>query len=219
LRQFEKEVKFTDSLFIFEGLSPKEIKEINGLFASPQKFNKGEVIYGVENFQKSLGYIIDGKATAVCDNSSGLYMNSFEKGSCFGAAALFDTGNKYVSTIVADTDTTVLFITEEQLKSIFVTYPQTAINYINFLSEKVRFLNRKLGLISCGSSDDTVFKYLSSVADKDGLAKLPQSMTLVSKTLGIGRATLYRCLDNLENKGLIVRENNIIKVIKNEKNS
>lgn len=209
---------FTDKLFIFEGLTDKEIKEISSLFSPPHSFKKGEIIYSSENFRHSLGYILEGKASAVCDNSTGLYMKSFEKGSCFGAAALFGTDNKYVSTIIADTDITVLFITEEQLKSIFVSFPETAINYINFLSEKVRFLNRKLGLLSCGTSDDTVLKYLLSSADNNGFVKLPKSMTLLSKTLGIGRATLYRCLDNLENKGLIVRENNCIKVIENEKN-
>ena len=44
-------------------------------------------------------------------------------------------------------------------------------------------------------------------------------MTLLAKTLGLGRATLYRSLDNLERDGIILRENNNIKVIKNEKNS
>lgn len=208
----------TDKLFIFDGLTEKEIKEICALFSSPNTFKKGETIYSTDNFQHSLGYIIDGKASAVCDNTTGTYMKSFEKGSCFGAAALFGTGNKYVSTIIADSDITVQFITEEQLKNIFVSFPKTAINYINFLSEKVRFLNEKISLFSCSSSDDALFKYLCSSTDKDGFVKLPKSMTLLSKTLGIGRATLYRCLESLENRGLIVRENNNIKVIKNEKN-
>ena len=83
----------------------------------------------------------------------------------------------------------------------------------------MRFLNKKLSVISCSNAEDTVLKYLLSVCDSDNNAKIPKSMTLLAKTLGLGRATLYRSLESLEKDGLILRENNNIKVIKNEKNS
>ena len=59
--------------------------------------------------------------------------------------------------------------------------------------------------------------YLASAADKDGCASIPKSMTMLSRMLGLGRASLYRSLDSLEKSGHIIRENNIIKVINNEK--
>ena len=68
-------------------------------------------------------------------------------------------------------------------------------------------------MLSRPSGEDTVYNYLSSQKDDDGIAQIPKSMTLVAKTLGIGRATLYRSLDALEIKGKILRENKIIKVI------
>jgi predicted transcriptional regulator len=81
----------------------------------------------------------------------------------------------------------------------------------------VRFLNKKLSVLSCSNAEDTVLKYLSSVTDGENYALIPKNMTLLSKMLGIGRATLYRTLDNLETSGRILRENNKIKVINNEK--
>ena len=143
-------------------------------------------------------------------------MKSFESGSVFGAAAVFG-GEKYVSKIIAETNTTILFITEHQLKEVFIEYPQTSLNYISFLSEKIRFLNSKLSVISCGSAEDTVYRYLSGVTDSENYARLPESMTLLAKMLGLGRASLYRSLDALEQSGMIMRENNKLKVIKNEK--
>ena len=44
---------------------------------------------------------------------------------------------------VGKTDAKILFISEKKLKSIFLKYPQASINYIEFLSDKVRFLNKK----------------------------------------------------------------------------
>ena len=209
---------FTEKLFLFEGLSKAEYQKIIKDFSLPKKFKKDEIIYSAENFENAIGFILNGSAFALCDNNSNVHIKTFESGSCFGAAAVFG-GDRYVSTVIAKTDIEVLFITEEQLKKIFLEYPKTSLNYINFLSEKVRFLNKKLSLLSCGSAEDTVLKYLSSSADSEGYAQIPKSMTLLSKMLGLGRASLYRSLDTLESQGIIIRENNRIKVIKNEKNS
>lgn len=200
-------------LFLLDGFSEEEQNEIIGTFNNPINFKKGDVIYSTDVFSNSLGYIISGKAFAVNNNGQGVFMKTFEKGSCFGAAAVFGGVEKYVSTIIAKTDTEVLFISEDNLKEIFKRKPETAINYISFLSDKVRFLNKKLSVLSCHSAEETVYNYLSSVADSDGYAIIPKNMTLFSKTLGIGRATLYRSFTSLEESGKILRENNRIKVI------
>ena len=55
------------------------------------------------------------------------------------------------------------------------------------------------------------------MADSEGNVNSFKSMTLLAKTLGLGRATLYRSLEGLEKDGVILRENNNIKVIKKEK--
>lgn len=203
----------TEELFLLDGLMDDEKKQITESFKPPIFFKKGEVIYSADKFSNSLGYICSGRAFAVTNNGQGIFMKSFEKGSCFGAAAIFGGGEKYVSTVIAKTDTEVLFISEEALRQIFISIPKTAVNYISFLSDKVRFLNKKLSVLSCTSADETVYNYLSSVRDSDGFALNPKSMTLFSKMLGIGRATLYRSLDRLEENGKILRENNRIKVI------
>lgn len=205
-------------LFLLDGLNASEQKIITESFPPPVKFKKGEVIYSADNFSNSLAFICSGKAFAVTNNGQGVYMKSFEHGACFGAAALFGGDEKYVSTVIAKTDTEVLFINEKALEKIFRLYPQTAVNYISFLSDKVRFLNKKLSVLSCPNAEDTVFNYLNSVRESENYAVIPKNMTLFSKMLGIGRATLYRTLDSLEASGKILRENNKIKVIDNEKN-
>ena len=218
MRQFcEGNMLNPENLFLLDGLTECERKIIISDFPASVNFKKGEVIYSADKFSNSLGFICSGKAFAVTNNSQGVFMKSFESGTCFGAAAIFGSGEKYVSTVIAKTDTTVLFINEELLNKIFLNYPKTAVNYISFLSDKVRFLNKKLSVLSCSNAEDTVLKYLSSVTDGENYALIPKNMTLLSKMLGIGRATLYRTLDNLETSGRILRENNKIKVINNEK--
>ena len=202
-----------EELFLLEGLQEKEKEDIIKNFDPPIKFKKGEIIYTADKFSNSLGFICKGTAFAVTNSGQELFMNSFGEGACFGAAALFGGGESYVSTIIAKTDTEVLFISEDTLNSIFTNFPKASINYISFLSEKIRFLNKKLSMLSCSNTEEAVLNYLSSVRDCDGYALIPKNMTLFSKMLGIGRASLYRSLDKLEENGKILRENNRIKVI------
>lgn len=209
-------MKYSD-LFLFKGLPTEDIKKISVRLSDTREFKKGEIIYSKTDFPNAIGFIIKGKAFAVSNNQNETFLNNFEENMCFGVAAVFGGSENYISTITAKTDVTVLFITEEQLKVIFSDYPQTAINYISFLSEKVRFLNNKLCVISCTNACDTLLNYLNSIADQQGNAEIPQSMTLFSKMLGLSRASLYRALDTLLENGNIIRENNYIKVIKNEK--
>ncbi len=205
------------SLFLLDGLGEAEKEKIISSFPAPQSFKNGETIYSADGFFRAIGLLLSGSAVAVTDNKQKLVMNRFSAGMCFGAAAVFGEGKQYISTIVAESDTEILFFTEEYLKKLFKDYPQTAINYIAFLSDKIRFLNKKLSVVSCQNAEDSVYKYLLNLAGDDGYAILPVSMTELSKMLGLGRASLYRSLDTLEANGKIKRENNKFKVIQNEK--
>jgi CRP-like cAMP-binding protein len=210
-------MNFIKNIFLLNGLNQAEKAEIISGFSSTVKYKKGDIIYSADDFPNAIGYVVKGKAAAVTNNQNNIHMRTFEAGTCFGVASIFGGDNYYVSTITAKTDIEILFITENELKEIFLKFPKTATNYIEFLSNKIRFLNTKLSVISCNNADDTVLKYLSTVCDSEGNAANLKSMTLLAKTLGLSRATLYRSLESLEKSGIILRENNSIKVIKNEK--
>ena len=159
-------IKF-DNFFLLKNLSETQKNEIVSTFSSPVLFKKGETVYSSHKFKNAVGYIIKGSATASSDNPNETHLKTFSKGMSFGVATLFGGGECYISTITAKTDLEVLFITEDELKTLFQKYPQTAINYITFLSEKVRFLNKKLNVISCSGTENTVYKYLTSLADQN----------------------------------------------------
>lgn len=205
------------SFFLLGGLEDSQIKDVLSHFPEAKKFNSGEIIYSSDNFLHCLALVVSGTVIAVTDNAQRVVMRKFSAGMCFGAAAVFGSKDSYVSNVLAESDCEIIFIDEEILKSVFHKYPQTAVNYIAFLSGRIRFLNEKLSLFSCHSTEDTLYRYLSSSLDSDGYAVLPRSMTMLSKMLGIGRASLYRNLDSLEKNGLIERKNNKIKVTENEK--
>lgn len=203
-----------DNLFLLNGLSSDDKEAIISLFDETIIFKKGELIYSGDSFLRAIAVIVKGKAVAVTNNERKLVMKELPAGSCFGAAAVFGHNKSYVSHVTAQSDTEICFIKESVLTEIFKKYPQTAVNYITFLSDRIRFLNNKLSVISGSDAEDTVLKYLTSLSDSNGYAAIPVSMTMLAKMLGLGRASLYRSLDALEQSGNIIRENNRIKVIK-----
>ncbi|MBQ9965521.1 MAG: Crp/Fnr family transcriptional regulator [Clostridia bacterium] len=203
--------------FLLKGLSEDEISSVINCFEEPKHFSKGEIIYSEKNFYNAIGYIIKGKVRAITNNKNGIVIKTFSDGMSFGVAALFGEEKSYVSTLAAESDCVIQFVSEQTLKSIFERFPKTAINYITFLSERVRFLNKKLGIISCSSARDKVLKYLIETADEGGQLSLPENISFLAKSLGIGRTSFYRSIEELESKGIIAKENNIIRVNDYEK--
>lgn len=175
-------------------------------FNEPERFSKGQVIYGQDSYPNGIGILLSGKAKALSLSGGGL-LTRFEKGSVFGAAGLFGDNKEYISKIVADSDCAVLFIDQTLLEELFEKYPKVSLNYISFLSSKIRFLNEKLAIMMQDGVEGRLYEFLLK---NDGYSG---KMTVLSNMLCIGRTSLYRALLTLEEKNLIVRNDERIKVI------
>lgn len=195
-------------IFLLDGLLDTQKQEITKRFPPSEHFCKGDVIYSTNHYEKALGVVLDGTAAA---RSGEVIKRTFTAGDIFGAAAVFAEDNGYVSEIVATGNCTVQLIPEGLLTKLFEKYPQTSLNYIKFLTKKVRFLNNKISQFSARGATQKLYAYLVQAAGSDGLVTVP-SMTEVTRQTGIGRTSLYRCLEELANSGLIVRKNNTIRV-------
>lgn len=198
-----KEESVLSKIFLFKGVNRNFKYEDLG---EVKAFEKGECIYECNNYTKALGILLNGKAKAV---SGDVALTEFLSGSVFGAAAIFANNETYVSKIVAKTNCAVLFISEEKLKQLFASYPQTAINYVSFLSSKICFLNQKISLFTANSVESKLYAYLSSNPTNEKI-----NMSKLSNALGIGRTSLYRALGELEQKNIIVRKDGKVSVIK-----
>lgn len=193
------------STYLFSG-TENVLDSVN--LTEPVTFNKGEVIYDENRFLKSIGIVLSGKARAVSLNGE-VPLSYFSKGNVFGAAALFGENKEYISRIEAVSDCTVQFIEQETLTQLFRADEQVAVNYISFLSSKIRFLNGKLSVMMQEGVEGRLYAYLYKLGEEGYSGKL----TELSKTLCMGRTSLYRSLENLEQNNLIVRKDGKIKVI------
>lgn len=175
--------------------------------------SKGAVLYTTRQFQHSLGFVLSGKVRVTRGD---LFVDVLEPGAWFGAAALFNDREDYPTTLTAQTDCRVLFLTQETVAQLMERWPRAGINYVHYLSGRIRFLSDRLNSLAAGSAEEKVEQFLRRSADADGVVCVPA--TAVAQALGLGRASVYRAFDTLEERGVLKRDHKkfIIKSQKSE---
>ena len=195
------------STFLFEGVD--EIV-VEGIVRDPrcrlQRFQKNQIIFDETHFMRCLGIILVGTVRVDKETPDGkrMKMSDLSPGECFGAASMFSSREVYATRLMAQDSTEILFIPEEVILWAMHRNFHITENYIRYLSNRIWFLNEKISGLTAGSVDQRVSVFLMDQCDASG--RLISSMTELSRQLNIGRASLYRALDALEEKGLIRRE-------------
>ncbi|MCQ2512175.1 MAG: Crp/Fnr family transcriptional regulator [Lachnospiraceae bacterium] len=191
--------------YILEGLKKEEIEKVEARLKT-ERFQKGMELYRTG----SIGMIITGSAKIIRNTEAGasITVRKIGVGEIFGAASLFGEWDSSLSSILAVENGSIRYITEKDFQELIQQYPQIAINYITFLSDRIRFLNKRLDTFSAGSVDHKLYEYLLSIADEEGTASLDMGLAELARRLKIGRSSLYRCIDHLEEAGLVKREKN-----------
>ncbi len=198
---------------LFDGLPKGVYEDIkNDKRCRIECYAPGDVIYTADNFERSLGLIINGSAVVKSHGGSGVIVRRLEADDCFGAAALFSQRENYVSEITALKNCSVLFIPEDVIKAFMERYPRLSLNYIRFLTGRIEYLNTLVDAYSSSTVISKVSKFIYAHQLGSGVP-FGFNLTELSKSLGIGRASLYRALDELENSGAIKKDGKNISVL------
>ena len=192
------------SLFLFEKVKEQTLEFcLDHPGCTERSYAKGDVIFDPERFERALGVVVQGRIqVSKRRGEQSLPLRTAVQGEVFGAAALF--GNEdYVTCLTAATDCRVLFLSQPLVQELFVRESQAALNYIRFLSGRIRFLNGKIDSFTAGSAEGRLARYLLTLPQQEESVALPCSLSELAKALDIGRASLYRAFDALERVGAI----------------
>lgn len=191
---------------IFHNIEKDKAIEIIKKNSSLIKIKKGDTI----SLSKKLSCLTKGKANVSVLNSDKTVVRQLCEGAVFGCAVLF--GGEAVSHITALCDCELVTVSEEKMSDLFLKEPTISLNYIRLLSEKIRFLNKRLSDFTSGSVEERLYLFLKKAANEEGAVKT--SMTLLAKNIGVGRTSLYRALTALEEQSLITKDKNTIYIVK-----
>lgn len=144
------------------------------------------------------------------EQCSDLLLRILREGDTFGVATLFgNAGTSAITKIMAVSDTEALCMKAETVRHLITGDGNFALRYIDFLADRIRFLNKRIACIGAGSAEDKLCTWLlNQTPDIQGdiTLTLPMSLSRLADTLGLGRASLYRALDELASRGLLIRQ-------------
>lgn len=199
----EEEEKSVLGCPLFRNIPPERVAEaLEEAGVRRREFQRGDVIYAPHAFERSLGILLTGR---VAVRKGSLPVSLLGPGELFGAAALYNDEPDYVTTLTAKTGCAALFFSQGQMDKLLARWPEIGRNYICYLSARIRFLSGKVEELAGPTAEDRVVRYLAAHGEKGSF--LPDcSWTELAGRLGMGRASLYRVLDGLEEKGRLHRE-------------
>ncbi len=151
-----------------------------------------------------VGLVLSGKATVhTTDPSRRALLRILSKGDMFGLAGIF-SDEPEMSKIYADGTCKCAFFSRETISHLLERSDAFRRNYIGFLSNRIRFLNRKIGYLTAGSAERRLALYLLSFEANE--VELSDSISALSDLLNLGRASLYRAFDKLCEDGYLLKE-------------
>ncbi len=166
------------------------------------------------NEEPFLAIIIEGEATVhTQDIHNDLLLRILRSGDTFGVAHLFGQSTM-MSRVTAQKPTVALCISADTMRHALTVDNALAVRYIEFLSDRIRFLNQRIATLTAGTAERRLAAWLDAVIpETTNQMILPLPMNRLADTLAVGRASLYRAFDELTLAGYIKRTNKTITLI------
>lgn len=178
----------------------------------PKEMEKGEFV----SDDNCVVFVYSGSISVCYTTLDGrnIHINTLVPGQCFGISNLFDA-SELSTTMQCLTPTSLVLVPKETVRKAVEESSDLAIRYATFCNKKIDFLIQKLDFLTTSSGRGKVMKYLITFQDSQG--KLPvKSRDELASHIGISRATLFRELGYLKEKGFITLDEKSIMVVKEE---
>ncbi|WP_347563657.1 Crp/Fnr family transcriptional regulator [Pseudoflavonifractor sp. 524-17] len=173
----------------------------------------GGEIYTPQAYQRSLGIILSG---AVQVSKGPLLLSRLKAGDLFGAAALFQEGEDYATTLTATVDCQVMLLQQTLVEELLERSPQAARNYVGYLTERIRFLSGRMDGLLAGSAEQKLARYLLE-REETGRVELTEAGALLARRIHVSRASLYRAFDALQEAGAAEKRGKIVSILDRNK--
>ncbi len=201
---------FFKKIFLFVGVEETSLEAIikkTNFYVVP--FKKGDTIYSPTDFQKKIGFVMSGECQVNKSKELGdsIPLNKLAQYDSFGIISVLSNKKEFPTEIVAKSDCKILFIDSDSFVNMIKSDARISRNVIDFLISRILFLNDKISTFSAYNIEQKLATYLLQLSKSIGSSTLLFSKTNCAKSLGVGRASLYRALSSLSDCEIIKLEN------------
>ena len=183
---------------------------------SLKEFSDGEIAYSQSNGKPQVAFILEGSARVyTSENEESALLRTLNRSDVFGVANLYD-GEPFPSYIVTATNAKILFVDGETFKTFLESNPIAMKNYLTLLSDKIVYLNKKIAVLTAASAENKLALYIYEHMI-NGEFTPDTSLSELASVLQMGRASLYRAIDELTEKKIIQKQGKKITVLDENK--
>ncbi len=212
----QKEIIY--SLKLFDGCERELIEKLIISTGTSKVFRSGELMEA--EFSPSVGILLSGRGVIYSsDKGRQTLLRFISPGNAVGVASLF-AAEPPATRIEAcgDGKSEMFFIKREAFEKLLEDNSAFRINLIKFLADRVSFLNSKIDTVTAGSAERKLAIFIKNSPVNDcGIIELGMSMTALAHALDIGRASLYRAFDALEEAAIIKKDKGSITLLSQNK--
>ena len=174
-------------------------------------FTAGDEILLKENGKNRIGIVLNGALLVYSGKDEKALVNRLTASSPIGISHLHYDGLTGIR-ILANESSSILFFTEENAEILWEN-PVIRKNLISFMSDRIRFLNRRIASFTAPGSEGKLARYLSQNSDQNGKLTVNRSFTTLAKSLNLGRASLYRAMQTLTEDGAIEKNGKTLTIL------
>ncbi len=145
------------------------------------------------------------------DEDRDVCLKILNQGSLFGVTNVFSSHPQPISCIRAQKKAKIIVIKQDAFRRFIEENRAFMYGYFAFLSDRIEFLNKKIRQFTAGTAERRLAIYLDTLSDND-VFTLPIPYSKLCEMLDIGRASLYRAIDTLIEKGIISHDGKMITV-------
>lgn len=197
-------------IFIFNGCDFNKLDKKYGISDSCKDLSfKKEEIIGYSEKSNGLPIILSGTVAVLTD--SGNLIRYASSGEILGVASIYHSDGENNTVIKAASECRIMYFPTDLLTKLLKNEFVVTENYLRFLSDRVHFLNRKINILTQGNTEQKLAVFLYGFGSDEIV--LPVSYIELAEYLSLGRASLYRALDDFCEKKIIQRNNKSIKIL------
>jgi CRP-like cAMP-binding protein len=180
-------------------------------------YSKNDIIALEGDPCEKVGLVLEGSVDIkrILTSNNVIHLSSFSAGEFFGEVIAFSDTNTYPATVIASTNSKVMFISRNDFIGFCSNHPDFLEMFLNALTNKIISLNKSITGLSLTSIRQKISNYLITEYNIQGSVFINLNMTKqkLSEKLGIPRPSLSRELINMKNENLIDYSKDVIKIL------
>ena len=181
------------------------------------KYSKNDIVALENSPCNKVGLILSGSIDIkrILTSNKIVHLSSFGVGHLFGEIIAFSDTNTYPATVIASSDSEIMFIDKDDFIYFCTSHPEFLKLFLDDLTNKIITLNKSITGLSFSTIKQKLCNFLiqESKVQKSNYIKLNMTKQKLSESLGIPRPSLSRELINMKEQGLIEYTKDMIKIL------